>query len=539
MTPTRRPPGVSLDRFLTRLPETPLPERAALVELAQALLGGVYVHLRQKRARYGIDPVQQLRVLRQRLGDLSSRQFHDELHLILAALRDRHTGYLAGPPLAGKAAVLPFLVERFTDPGGTSHYLVTRVADWAPADTGLVVGAELTHLNGIPMQRVVERNAATQRGAHDDARLARGLVALTTRSLQYAPPPEEHWVSVALRADRRAETRVHWRVIETQEPATTAGGSGEREVSALQRGDDPAGQAIQAARRRLYAPSRPRAPWLQTRLPAIFAARPLETRRGTLGYLRIWSFAHADDTAVRDEAQRLVTQLPATGLIVDIRGNPGGSIPTAELLLQVLTVRPVTPAHFSLTNTDQTLAMCRDDPDELGRWTASIVEAVGTGELYAQGLPLTDAERANDLAAGRRYPGPVVLIIDALTYSAADIFAAGFQDNQLGPILGTDRASGAGGANVWTAAQIAQRLTSVPEWPAQPAGGASFTIALRRATRVNARQGNPLEDIGVKPDLVHRLTRNDLLASNQDLLEAAAALVMSPGASAATPEVAP
>ena len=39
----------------------------------------------------------------------------------------------------------------------------------------------------------------------------------------------------------------------------------------------------------------------------------------------------------------------------------------------------------------------------------------------------------------------------ALTYGAADIFAAGFQDNQLGPILGTSATTGAGDANVWTA----------------------------------------------------------------------------------------
>jgi hypothetical protein len=530
MTPApRRPPGVSLDRFLARLPEIPLPDRAALVELAQALLDGVYVHLRQKRARYGIDPVQQLRVLRQRLDELSSRQFHDELHLILAALRDRHTGYLAGPPLAGKAAVLPFLVESYRDAGGTSRYLVTRVADWAPPSSRLVTGTELTHWNGVPIQRAVERNAVNQRGAHDDARLARGLVTLTTRSLQYASPPEEHWVSVALRAGREVvETRVHWRVIDAPDPVAAAAEAGRgADEAALRRADDPAGQAIQTARRRLYAPTRAKAPWLQTRLPAILAARPLPTRAGTLGYLRIWSFAHADDGAVRDEAQRLVAQLPPSGLIVDVRGNPGGNIPTAERLLQVLTTRPITPAQFSLTNTDQTLAMCREDSDELGRWTASIVEAVGTGELYAQGLPLTDAERANDLKAERRYPGPVVLVIDALTYSAADIFAAGFQDNQLGSILGTDRASGAGGANVWTAAQIGQRLGSVPGFPVQPAGGASFTVALRRATRVNARQGSPLEDIGVKPDRVHRLTRTDLLHANHDLLEAAANLLTS------------
>ena len=36
---------------------------------------------------------------------------------------------------------------------------------------------------------------------------------------------------------------------------------------------------------------------------------------------------------------------------------------------------------------------------------------------------------------GQRYFGPVVLITDARCYSATDIFAAGFADHEIGPIL--------------------------------------------------------------------------------------------------------
>lgn len=85
---------MSLSTFLARAPEVEPPERAALLALAQALLTDVYVHRQQKQARYGIDPVQQLRVLRQRMQQLSTRQFHDELTSIFTALRER-----AGLPL--------------------------------------------------------------------------------------------------------------------------------------------------------------------------------------------------------------------------------------------------------------------------------------------------------------------------------------------------------------------------------------------------------------------------------------------------------
>jgi hypothetical protein len=135
MTPAwrpRRPPGQALSTFLAGAPSPALPERAALVEAATTLLSGAYVHLRQKQARYGVDPVQQLRVLRGRLTGLTARGFQDELGAIFTALRDRHTGYLAPAPYAGRTAVLPFLVERYRTSSGAVRHMVSRQADWCP-----------------------------------------------------------------------------------------------------------------------------------------------------------------------------------------------------------------------------------------------------------------------------------------------------------------------------------------------------------------------------------------------------------------------
>jgi C-terminal processing protease CtpA/Prc len=68
---------------------------------------------------------------------------------------------------------------------------------------------------------------------------------------------------------------------------------------------------------------------------------------------------------------------------------------------------------------------------------------VETGAEYSQGLTLLPAARYNDI--GQKYQGPVVLVTDALCYSTTDIFAAGFQDNQIGKVLGVDESTGAGG----------------------------------------------------------------------------------------------
>jgi Peptidase family S41 len=518
MSPAR-PPGQALSTFLAGAPAPALPERAALVEAATTLLSGAYVHLRQKQARYGVDPVQQLRVLRGRLTGLTAQGFTDELAAIFTALRDRHTGYLAPAPYAGRTAVLPFLVERYRASSGAVRHVVSKQADWCPRGQGFEAGVQVTHWNGIPIDRAVERVADHQRGATDDARLSRGLNALVARSLEHGPPPDEEWVTVTYRSGRgTAHQSFRWRVIDTGDQAA-AGGDQE---AALTFAQDPDGQAVQAARRELYAPRQAADPWIPTGRPKVFAARPLNRR---VGYLRVWSFADTDATAVRDEASRLVGLLPPHGLVLDLRGNPGGNVPTAELLLQVFTARHIVPAGFSLANTTLTLAMSRADPDQLGRWTPSLQLAVGTGEPYSQALPLTSEQQANELPLERRYRGPVVLVVDALTYSAADIFAAGFQDNRLGPILGTSATTGAGGANVWTAAQIAQRLGDGDHGPVLPTAGGSFSVAVRRATRVGDRAGLPLEDIGVIADTVHHLTRADLTNGNRQLLRAAAALL--------------
>jgi hypothetical protein len=125
---------------------------------------------------------------------------------------------------------------------------------------------------------------------------------------------------------------------------------------------------------------------------------------------------------------------------------------------------------------------------------------------------------------GQRYYGPVVLITDALCYSTTDVFAAAFQDHAIGPILGASGNTGAGGANVWTHEVLRRRFRDEATFPPLPKG-ASFRVALRRTTRVAERSGVPLEDLGVVPDHLHRMTRDDVLGSNEDLIAAAAALL--------------
>ncbi len=152
----------------------------------------------------------------------------------------------------------------------------------------------------------------------------------------------------------------------------------------------------------------------------------------------------------------------------------------------------------------------------LSPWRRSLDEATATGEIYSQGVPITPVARCND--RGQVYGGPVVAVVDATTYSAGDLFAAGFADNNIGTIVSVGKATGAGGANVWRSDTLRAVLSGTGQDLDQLPGGAGFTMSVRRATRVRASEGAPIEDVGVAGHRHYAMTRNDLLEGNADLL---------------------
>jgi hypothetical protein len=50
-------------------------------------------------------------------------------------------------------------------------------------------------------------------------------------------------------------------------------------------------------------------------------------------------------------------------------------------------------------------------------------------------------------------------------------------------------------------------------------------VSIRRTLRIGDLSGTPVEDLGVVPDELHRMTRNDVLADNVDLLNRAGELL--------------
>jgi len=205
-----------------------------------------------------------------------------------------------------------------------------------------------------------------------------------------------------------------------------------------------------------------------------------------------------------------------------VRGNPGGIILNGELILQLFTPRHIVPEPLQFINSPLNLKICQNN-QFLNKWIESMELALKTAAVHSAAFPLSDPTGCNDI--GQRYFGPVVLIIDALCYSTTDFFAAGFQDHEIGLILGADGNTGAGGANVWDHGLLNQLLPEAESAYQPLPNGAGFRVAMRRGLRVGQRAGMPVEELGVHPDERYFMTKDDLLIDNVDLIKKAGSML--------------
>ena len=539
---------VDLKTFL----QTPGPLSKAdmqlLVDQALVLIDGFYVHMPLKKAMHAIDPVQQLRLMKYRLSQMPAGQqidelgFHSDMLKIFSTLRDLHTNYILPYPFAGNTAFLPFLIEEYYE-DNKRKYMVTKVMDGFDHPT-FRLGVEVVYWNGMPIDKAVELNSDRQSGSNPEARHARGLDSLTIRPLMVTLPPSEEWVVIGYHSSEGEELELlHDWLVMPSHWIPYAFGAVSLTKEALAQGSDIKTLMIQEAKRDLFAPEVSVAKVmiakkaitraaqegnLETTLPDIFSARTVDTPDGTFGYIRIRSFSINDDDQFIEEFVYLLGQLPKSGLIVDVRGNGGGLIYASERLLQVLTPNEIKPEPAQFIITPLTLELCRknstpSDLVDLSPWLGSMEQSVEIGSVFSKGVPITPEVLCNNI--GQLYAGPVILITDALCYSATDIFAAGFQDNQVGRIMGVNENTGAGGANVWDHDLLIYLMggRDSPFEPLENRGG--MRVSIRRLLRIKEHEGMPLEDLGVKPDITHKMTKADLLNSNMDLINHAASII--------------
>ena len=517
-----------LGEFLAEVKALTPDERATIVQQALVCLEELYVNLPLKRATYAVDPLRRLRLLRQRLSSVFNTDplFHREMTEIFNSLNDLHCNYLLPEPYASHTAWLPFAIETFYQSKNdkTVRYLATKVAREfiPPRDRDFREGVEILAWNGVPIGRAVELfGEQSPVGAGSiSARRAVGLYFLTQRPLQYLLPPDEEWVIVGYRPLNSntglREVRLPWRCLDNAR------------AGMMQTSNLPAG-VVQSLRWLLFARKATDEP---------VEARTVKTAYGRFGYLRIHSFdvdSNVVDRFVADVIAK-AKGLPAKGLIVDVRDNRGGRTAAAERIVQLFAPdhppARVEPTRLYLINTPLMLQLCRLQADNLRLgfqglrpWIESVARAMETGTPYSAAFPITDPELCNN--ERWHYPGPVIVITNGFSLSSAEVFAAGFQDHG-GKVLGADPATAGAGASIRMQSQFKELFANAPDSPfVELPREVDFSITFRRFLRVGRHAGTEIEDFGVIRDYPHRMTRNDVLKGNVDLIDEAARLLVS------------
>jgi len=185
-------------------------------------------------------------------------------------------------------------------------------------------------------------------------------------------------------------------------------------------------------------------------------------RFGETAYVHFNMFL--DLVRIMDRFQKTVEACkPCDGLVLDLRGNPGGIGGMAMGMSGFLIGKP-----------DQKL---------------------GTMYLREATLKFGVNPRA------RTFDGPVAVLVDGLSASTSEILAGGLKDLGRARIFGTKTA----------AAALPSNFERLPN-------GDGFQYALANYI---SEGGKPLEGLGVTPDQEVRLTREALLAGKDSVLDAA------------------
>jgi carboxyl-terminal processing protease len=187
-----------------------------------------------------------------------------------------------------------------------------------------------------------------------------------------------------------------------------------------------------------------------------------EMRDDGLGYLQLYRFSSDATARLEDAAQDLLDQNP-TGLILDLRGNPGGWLNEA-----VLTAGLFLPK------------------DEL-----VLIERFKDGAERPYSAP--DQPVSTDV--------PMVVLVDGGSASASEIVAGALQDHGRAVLVG-ERTFGKGSV----------------QWPHELSNGAELRVTVARWFTPNDRA---IHGEGLEPDIVVELSEEDLDADLDPQLERA------------------
>lgn len=268
---------------------------------------------------------------------------------------------------------------------------------------------------------------------------------------------------------------------------------------------------------------------IASRLPAVFPrARPTGWKRlsGGIGFLRIADMS--DEPAFLDLLSTAIAALAdAPGLVIDVRGNPGGSRDALRMLYPLLCdekagPRVVNVAKYRLRPGDE-----RGQPEgnlenrslfplSSKRWRPDERAAI---ERFARGFkpewspPEADFSDWHYMVLGpargesaRPFAGPVVVLMDEGCFSAADIFLGAIKGLPRVTLMGRPSGGGSGRAESVTL----------------PESGLRVMMSSMASFRPDGRL---YDGRGVEPDVLHGRGMDDILDKSDSMLDAAVKLL--------------
>jgi hypothetical protein len=232
-----------------------------------------------------------------------------------------------------------------------------------------------------------------------------------------------------------------------------------------------------------------------------------------LGYVRVPNYDYNTETV--DVFEEIIGRFESTtsAMVLDQVNNGGGSLFHMYSILSLLTDRPLTLPKHQITISEDLAAVAADvladamsgesvpsderPPPELVNYYRFVLseKAAGRGTGDRPTSPVFLNGIAEILPAKTHYTKPIVVLINELDFSASEFLAAVLQDNKKAVLFG-QRTAGAGGC--------VKRITP----PNSQLFGIDFiTVTWTLAWRTN---GQPIENIGVHPDIEYHPTVEDL-----------------------------
>jgi Peptidase family S41 len=256
-----------------------------------------------------------------------------------------------------------------------------------------------------------------------------------------------------------------------------------------------------------------------------------------IGFIRIPSYAPINTAAAFTAFQREMAYFQANtdGLVIDTMRNPGGSLSYVNQLLSLVIPRQWRAMGFELRATSEWVISIssaveqakaarapQNITDLLEKIKASIVDANARFRGRTEPIPLDDVvlDRSPAMDAQGNvlaYTKPLIVLIDELSASGAEVFAAGIQDNARGPLVGW-RTMGAGGnVETWAAGSYSLGLTSVTE----SLMNRGHDVISGFVPMGSLPPAPYVENIGVRPDLpIDYMTSDNLYQSGKPFVDA-------------------